>query len=32
MDWEFKTDMVGEAKHSVWGTNVKIGKNLPSDC
>ena len=30
MGWEVKTDMGGQAKHGLWGSNVKTGKYLPT--
>ena len=32
MGWRVKIDIVGQAKHSLWGFNVKIGKYLPKPC
>ena len=31
MGWEVKTDMKGQPKHDLWGSNVKIGKYLPGN-
>ena len=28
MGWEVKNIVRGESKHALWGSNLKIGKNL----
>ena len=32
LGWEIKTDIVGEAKHSLWESNVKVAKYSPRSC